>query len=222
MDKPEMMFTLPSPPPLYHITLLRHGESVGNAEGFHQGQVDFTLNDRGRAQAQALAERWQSEQASFDLIISSPLERARETAEILAAALKIPLEFDPLWMERDNGILAGLRPEDAMQKYPHPPFVHPYLSIGETGESQWELYLRAGQAIQTLFKHPPGRYLVISHGGILNMVLYAILGITPHANFQGPRFRFGNTAFATLTYDPSSHKWSLTGLNNRSHWAEEE
>lgn len=215
------MFTLPETAPLYHITLLRHGESVGNAEGYHQGQSDFPLNERGRAQSQALAKRWQAEQVSFDLAISSPLIRARETAEILVAALKTPLEFDSLWMERDNGILSGLRHEDALQKYPRPSFIHPYQSIGETGESQWELYLRAGQAVQNLLRHPPGRYLVVSHGGILNMALYAVLGIAPHANFQGPRFRFGNTAFASLTYDPQNHKWSLLRLNDRTHWNED-
>ncbi|MBK8824271.1 MAG: histidine phosphatase family protein [Anaerolineales bacterium] len=45
-------------PQPFHITLLRHGESVGNAESRWQGQADFPLTDTGRAQARALAERW--------------------------------------------------------------------------------------------------------------------------------------------------------------------
>ena len=211
---------LPTPPnPVrYHLTLLRHGESVGNAEGKHQGQSDFPLTEKGEAQGRALAERWLNERKCFDLLISSPLSRARGTAEILAEALHLTLELNPLWMERDNGLLAGLRPEEAIASYPRPPFIHPYLPIGQTGESQWELYLRAGKAIQDLLHHPPGNYLIVSHGGILNMVLYAILGITPQANFYGPRFRFGNTAFATLTYNPGEHKWYVHGLNDRVHW----
>jgi hypothetical protein len=56
----------------------------------------------------------------------------------------------------------------------------------------------------------------------LNMFMYAILGIIPQANFYGPRFRFGNTAFATLTYTPNQHKWAVLGLNNRNHWQNEE
>ncbi len=211
---------LPTPPnPVrYHLTLLRHGESVGNAEGKHQGQSDFPLTEKGEAQVSALAERWFNEKKCFDLLISSPLSRARGTAEILAEALNLTLELNPLWMERDNGLLAGLRPEEAIASYPRPPFIHPYLPIGQTGESQWELYLRAGKAIQDLLHHPPGNYLIVSHGGILNMVLYAILGITPQANFYGPRFRFGNTAFATLSYNPGEHKWYVHGLNDRVHW----
>jgi broad specificity phosphatase PhoE len=47
---------------------------------------------------------------------------------------------------------------------------------------------------------------------------YVILGIIPQANFYGPRFRFHNAAFASLTYDPSRHVWSLESLNDRTHW----
>jgi broad specificity phosphatase PhoE len=204
--------------PFYTFVFLRHGESIGNAEGKHQGQADFELTDLGRQQASALAARWQAEKVHFDGAVSSPLMRARETAEIVCGFLKIPLEFNALWMERDNGLLAGLHPDEASIRVPRPPFVYPYLPIGETGESQWELFLRAGQAVQTLFDRPTGSYLVVSHGGILNMVFYAILGIAPHANFLGPRFRFYNTAFATLTYTPGEHKWAVLGVNDHLHW----
>ncbi len=203
---------------IFSIRLLRHGQSVGNADGLHQGQSDFPLTETGREQVSALADRWSSEAAHYDLVISSPLARARQTAEILTARLHQPLELDPLWMERDVGVLSGLRPEDAAELYPRPDFFHPYQPIGQTGESQWELYLRAGRAVQSLVNRPPGNYLVVSHGGLLNMVFYAILGITPQANFYGPRFRFGNAAFATLTYTPAQHKWAVLGLNDRSHW----
>lgn len=210
------MFSLPAEKPSYHIILLRHGESVGNVEGYHQGQSDFPLTERGRAQARALVRRWQKEKRSFDVILSSPLSRARETAEMIATALGAPIQLEPLWAERDNGILAGKRPDEFPQT--RPGFFYPYRHVGETGESQWELYLRAGRALQGLLNHPPGEYLVVSHGGILNMVFYAILGITPHANFQGPRFRFGNTAFASLAYQPNEHKWYVLGVNDRWHW----
>ena len=68
------------PPSKYNITLLRHGESLGNAGGIHQGQADFELSEIGLAQAHALADRWQRESVTFDRIISSPLLRARQTA----------------------------------------------------------------------------------------------------------------------------------------------
>ncbi|MEW5868797.1 MAG: histidine phosphatase family protein [Chloroflexota bacterium] len=216
------MFETPRSPS-YHVILLRHGESVGNAAGYYQGQSDFPLSETGVLQAQALAQRWLAEKASFTQVISSPLARARQTAEIIAAALgDLPLDLQPLWMERDNGQLAGLRPQEAAERFPRPAFFHPYMPIGQTGESQMELYLRAGSAVQDLLRRPPGRYLVVSHGGLLNMVMYVILGIVPQANFHGPRFRFRNTAFATLTYLPEAHIWRLEGLNDQGHWPSQE
>ncbi len=215
------MFELPHSP-AYHIILLRHGESVGNAEGYYQGQSDFPLSQQGERQARALAQRWLAQSVTFDCIIASPLARACQTAEIIATALgELPIELEPTWMERNNGKLAGLRPEQAAERFPRPGFFHPYLPIGETGESQWELYLRAGQAVQDLLRRPPGRYLIVSHGGILNMVMYVILGIVPQANFHGPRFRFRNAAFATLVYYPETHTWRLEGLNDQAHWKPE-
>ena len=65
--------------PIYHITFLRHGESTGNAENRLQGLSDFPLSDTGRDQARALGERWQAEGLTFDMAITSPLSRARET-----------------------------------------------------------------------------------------------------------------------------------------------
>src|SRR3972149_9192704 len=155
----------------YSIVLLRHAESYGNVEGFFQGQSDFPLTSRGQKQARALAARWKEERVIFDQIISSPLIRARETAEILHNELEqihtdnpLTLEFNPLWMERDVGLLAGLHRSEAEQRYPGPEFIHFSQPIGITGESQWELYLRAGQAVLDLLQRPPGRYLVVSHG----------------------------------------------------------
>lgn len=193
----------------YLITLVRHGESVGNAKDIYQGQTDFPLTERGIAQARALAKRWQAEGRAFDLCIASPLLRARQTAEILCAALAIPLEFDPSWMEINVGVISGLHEAQAEQVAPKPSFSTPYTRAGVSGESRWEVYLRAGKGIQNLLDRPPGRYLIVAHGGILNMALYAMLGIAPQADSQGPRFQFDNTAFATLTYEPHRHTWRL-------------
>ncbi len=193
----------------YLVTLVRHGESVGNAENRHQGQSDFPLTERGVRQAQALAAQWQAAGVRFDCCIASPLLRARQTAEILCAALNVPLEFDPAWMEIHVGLLSGMDEKQAEQLFPKPAFSTPYTRIGGNGESRWELYLRAGRGIQALLDRPPGRYLIVSHGGILNMALYAMLSIAPQADLQGPRFQFHNTAYATLTYEPHRHTWRL-------------
>src|SRR4030067_1845010 len=127
-------------PDIYGITLLRHGESQGNFEGRHQGQADFPLTELGRQQTKALADRWKTEKKSFDLVISSPLVRAHETAVLTSTELYAPLELDPLWMERDNGLMAGLSEEEVRETLPQLDFIHPYQPVGQTGESQWELF----------------------------------------------------------------------------------
>lgn len=205
----------------YQITLLRHGESVGNAEGYHQGQSEFPLTKKGQEQAKALGDWWLSKGVSFDHIISSPQSRARQTAEIIAKILGSNVEFDEIWMERDNGIYAGLHMDEARIKYPYPDYISSYTRIGKTGESDWELYLRGGQAIQSILHGDPGNYLIVSHGGILNKTLQAILGIHPQTNFQGVRFRFLNTAYASLTYSPEQHVWYVHGINQHFHLDEE-
>jgi 2,3-bisphosphoglycerate-dependent phosphoglycerate mutase len=204
------------------FTFLRHGESVGNAENRFQGQADFPLTERGFAQARALAKRWQAEGITFDRAFSSPLLRARQTAETVCAALNVPLELDSDWMEINNGLLAGLSDEEAEQAAPRPAFITPYTHTGQTGESRWEVYLRAGRNIQKLLDQPPGRILVVAHGGILNMAMYAMLGIPVQADHTGARFMFRNTTFATLAYIPERHNWRLLHFDHRPHLQNED
>lgn len=203
----------------YHFTFLRHAESVGNAHGYYQGQSDFPLSEIGKQQAHALAARWQREGKIFALALSSPLQRALQTAQIVCDALNVPLILEDQWMERNNGLLAGLNAEQAAQIAPPPDMLHPYHPIGKTGESQWEVYLRAGKALQSLLHRQPGNYLIVSHGGILNTLMYAILGMGIQANFQGARFRFRNSAFAAFTYRPHKHEWIVEAINDHSHWS---
>jgi 2,3-bisphosphoglycerate-dependent phosphoglycerate mutase len=203
------------------VTFLRHGESVGNLENRFQGHADFPLTEAGRAQARALAERWKAEDRTFNRAFSSPLLRARETAETICGALNVALEIDPDWMEINNGLLAGLSDEEAKREVPRPVYITPYTHTGRTGESRWEVYLRAGRNIQKLLDQTAGHTLVVAHGGILNMTMYAILGIPVQADHTGARFMFHNTTFATFSYETEHHNWRMLAFDDRSHWREE-
>jgi broad specificity phosphatase PhoE len=202
--------------PIYNFVFLRHGESIGNAESRWQGQSDYALTVKGRAQAHALAKRWKSEAVKFDLIIASPLVRAKETAEIIASALNAKVEIDPILLERNIGQMEGLT-VDEVKKRPQPPYVTPYDSIGGEGEGDWALFLRAGQALHELVRRSPGSYLIVSHGGLLNQLMNAIIGIAPHVDPSGVRFRFENTAFARVIYSPHQHRWTIDTVNDRAH-----
>lgn len=199
------------------LVLLRHGESVGNAEKRHQGQADYPLTELGREQSHRLGEYWRSEDRRFDRMISSPLKRTRETAEILQEYLELESEFDPLLMERDNGKLAGLTHQEALETMPPPDFIPLYQPIAETGESLWELYLRAGQALNEVLDNPPGSTLVVGHGAQFNMMIHAVLGLAPEPNFQGPYFRLANTGFSELIYHPREGRWDINYHNQLPH-----
>ncbi len=182
------------PASFFEFTFLRHGESVGNAEDRLQGHADYPLTEAGRAQARLLAERWLGEQVTFDLVLTSPLARAKETAQVITEVLHVPLETDPIWMERNLGAMSGLTMEEIHTLYPQPEFRSPYEPFGEDGEGDWELFLRAG---------------IVTHGGLLNKLMYAILGIPVQANSNGPRFRFSNGGFVTFHYKPARHQWLM-------------
>jgi broad specificity phosphatase PhoE len=209
----------PDTQPIFHITLLRHGESEGNATEIIQGQADYHLTQKGIQQSRELAARWQAIQSNnegplFETIIASPLIRARQTAEIIARQLDLPMELDSIWIERGFGKLDGLPLDKILKIEPKVDFYHPYNPPSEGGESAIDLFLRASHALKGVLLRPAGPYLIVSHGAILNMVVYAILGITPHGHYNSPRFRFGNTAYANFTYDPEKRRWHLLSFEN--------
>jgi broad specificity phosphatase PhoE len=203
---------------MYKITLLRHAESEGNVANKPQGTSDLPLTERGRRQAQALAERWKREGRQFDQALSSPLRRAKDTAEILAKTLGMEIEYEAMWIERDVGQMSELDNHVIDEHYANPRSESPYHdAFGLGGEGQWQIYLRAGQALQNLLGRPEGNYLVVSHGGLLNALLYSILGLSPQRFGSGPGFPFGNTSFVDLSYLPHRHKWNLERFNDDRH-----
>jgi broad specificity phosphatase PhoE len=200
------------------INMIRHAESTGNAAKLIQGQSDAPLTNIGENQADALARYWKDKDITFDLIISSPQARARSTAQRISKALQVPLNFDDNWMERAFGNLEGISFSEILKQVPMNDFFHPYTRIGGNGESVMDLFLRASKAVQDLLANPPGQYLVVSHGALLNMALYAILGLNPQNYHTGPRFHFKNTGVTELTYDPGARVWRFLGFNQLPHW----
>jgi broad specificity phosphatase PhoE len=87
------------------VLLVRHGETDDNAVDRFQGRIDTPLNDRGREQSRALARALAGE--GLRALYSSPLSRARETAEIVGAALGLEPAFDERLMEADAGTWSG-------------------------------------------------------------------------------------------------------------------
>lgn len=83
------------------IYFVRHGESELNAKGIRQGP-DGPLSPKGRAQALETAKKFPKHKGKPQIIISSPYQRTRETAEIIARELHMKVHYSPLLVERKN------------------------------------------------------------------------------------------------------------------------
>lgn len=196
------------------IWLLRHGRSRADDEEKLEGRYDSPLTEVGRQQAGVLAARWLAQGLTFDAIICSTLKRARETAEIIGAELRVEIEPDPDWMERDSGPLAGLSYEEASARYPMPSFVNPYAKMAGEGESPWDVHCRAVRALQRVVRRKSGQFLVVAHGGILNAAARAIVGAPPPVNNSGVYFAFGDNGFLHAAYDLSTHRWTIRAFDD--------
>jgi len=203
---------------MYYITFLRHAQSEGNAQGFLQGQVNSPLSPEGIEQVHKLAERWKQQGVTFDQIISSPLERAHHSAEIIAVTLGLSVEVEDIWTERHFGKLDGASYQELRELEPPADFFLPFDQIGQTGESMVDVYIRACRGVQGLLLRPPGRYLVVSHGAMLGRVMYAICGITPQGHYNSPLFNFGNAGYAHFSYDPEKRQWVLRSFCSPDLW----
>ena len=144
------------------LLLVRHGETDWNAEGKLQGHTDRPLNDYGRRQAKALANRLADER--IDALYASDLSRARETAEILGEQLGLAVVVDPDLREKNWGNWEGLTSDERLHiEYE-----------GETSEAHRERTLSAVQRI--VERHPEGRIVVVTHGGSLRRLQAAVSG----------------------------------------------
>ena len=199
-----------------HITLMRHGRSRADDEMVHEGRYDSPLTDAGRAQVRLRAEGWKRSAITFDLTVASTLVRASESAQIVGEVLDVPVEYDPDWMELDNGPLAGLPFDVAKERYPKPDFANPfqpYVATTGEGESSWDLLRRAAGALQSVVRRGQGSFLVVAHGGILNAAMYCMLGAFPPPHGSGVHFAFGDAAFVHTSYSPGQHRWTIREMS---------
>lgn len=156
-----------------HICVARHGETDWNIQGVLQGWIDVPVNDIGRRQAIDLAESVQS--AGIEAIWSSPLARARETAEIIAGRLGLPAPSSHEGLkERRFGAIQGIPKAELGELNPvllqhilkRNPATH--FEDGETMDEFADRIMAAITAIGEL--HTGERVLVITHGWVMDVI----------------------------------------------------
>lgn len=155
-----------------HVIAIRHGETEWNREGRFQGHLNSALNPEGLAQARALGERLAAER--FDLLLSSDLGRALQTAGAIAMRSGHEIVVEPRLRERRMGIFQGLTPAEVQARHPgeyarfrsHDP---DYVIPG--GESMRQFFERSVACFTGLAARHAGLTLVaVTHGGVLAML----------------------------------------------------
>jgi len=194
-----------------YITLLRHGRSKADDENVFESRYDSELTSAGRLQIQSRIQEWALDPArGYDLIVTSPLRRAVSTAAVVSAHYGAPVVEEVLLNEVDAGHLSGMDKGEGMKKYPLPAFTGPYERIvAGSGESEAQLHARALLAVELILNMKKSRYLVVSHGMMLNAMLRSMFGIPIPVNRNGVYFRFADAGFMDLVYDEATHRWAV-------------
>jgi uncharacterized phosphatase len=150
------------------VAFIRHGQTDWNRDDRMQGSSDIPLNDTGRAQALDAVEVLR--ESPWDVVVSSPLVRARETAEIIANALDLELGASyPELVERDYGPFEGANATECIAKYPGKdyPDAEPISSVVERG--------RTGLA-RVSADHPGRNVVIVCHGTIIRYTIASLAG----------------------------------------------
>lgn len=198
------------------IVAVRHGRTAWNAGQRLQGHLDVPLDALGHAQAARLAAALAGE--GLAAIYSSDLQRARDTAAPLAAALGLPVQTDPALRERSFGRLEGATyaeverdwPEDALRWRRRDPDFGP-----GGGESLTAFFERTVAAVRTIAARHPGEAIaVFAHGGVLDCLYRAATRV----DLQAPRsWQLGNAAINRLLHHGEG--LVVVGWNDDAHLA---
>lgn len=153
------------------LYLLRHGETDWNRAGLLQGHTDISLNENGRRQISETVQKLSALKVEMDLILSSPLHRAYESAGIAARKLGYPPEnivVEPMLIERGFGAGEGMTLAERNARFPD----HDYPGM----ESQADLVRRAGEAFGKIVAACSGleNVLLVAHGAVLFALLEAV------------------------------------------------
>lgn len=154
---------------------LRHGQTAWNVEGRFQGHTDIPLNELGLTQAHDAAKVLA--RCRVDLIVASPLIRARKTAEIVADHLGRPVVFDDGLKERHFGSLEGLVVNEIKAQLGLQPHERLVRHLPPDAEQWHETRARSAQVIgKWLDQHPDQTLLFVSHSGLFDALHEQIFG----------------------------------------------
>lgn len=182
------------------ILLVRHGETFDNARQIMQGQTQGCLNETGREQARQVAQRLAQE--PVDVVVASDLQRAVQTAEIIAKSHGLTVVTTPLLRERDWGGFTGrFIPDLKGEVWP------------DDIESEEALLMRARSFILYITATYPGKKVVAVGHGIINKAILAVYANCTMREVQ----RMMNAEIRILTVTPERASSMTTVASTMAH-----
>ena len=183
-----------------HLGLLRHGQTDWNINFLLQGVTDIPMNQTGIEQVKLAAQAIRAE--DWDVVLTSPLSRARQTAEIIASQHGYTEIIEQeLLIERSFGEAEGLSHEQWRAKYSN-------LDVIPGGESRTQLADRSKLLLETISKELAGkRVLAISHGALIR----ALIAIASNNELPRDGERLGNASLNVVKHIDNS--WQVVNYS---------
>lgn len=215
-----------------HLYLIRHGQAANNVQPIVAGARGNTpLTELGVRQAEALRNRLlQSGEIKADLLISSSLRRAVETAQIVAPALNLDPLTDARLHELDPGLGDGLTQAEFYDRYGNVDFeLTPMQPIGEGGESWATFMLRVANELKRITtEHQGKRIVIVTHGGFIEGSFSYFFKLNP-LELPPVSFYVANTGITHWQHTAATHwhtwtrrsrpRWQLVSYNDAAHLA---
>lgn len=161
------------------VYLVRHCEAYGNKARVFQGTSDCDITETGARQLHYLAERFKT--IAFDAVYSSPLLRARKTAEAINRYHHAPLTIEPGLIEINGGEIEGISWVDFPKTKPVLEYAwnfEPHRFAPKGGEKMTEVFARAAETMQRLLQQNAEKTIVLaSHGCVIRNIMCHEMGL---------------------------------------------
>ncbi len=206
-----------TPHTITRVLLIRHGETAWNKAGRWQGHAPVPLNDTGLAQSAALGRYLAANDLRIDVLISSDLKRAIQTAQAITAALALPPHTDPRLREIDLGHWQGLTRDEvaAWDAERYAAHREDWYNIPiPNGESHRQVKARARAAFDDITTRHTGQTIaLVSHGGTIGMLLESLFGPIERPTLT-------NTSLTIVEQTAPSSAWTLVKVAWAPHLVE--
>lgn len=172
------------------LVVVRHGQTDWNRERRYMGTADLALNQMGFRQARALAERLRAD--DVEIVVSSPLTRALQTARVILEAVSAPMVVMPEFRERGMGVFEGLTRDDARAEFPESwewqGLQQPHATPPRA-ETSVRVRLRVTRGLEALTRQYGGAVVLVTHAFVARTI-FAILRTPTDAELAA--YKLGN------------------------------